>query len=203
MSRFSEGDEFDSEEAEQAYFKRVNDGYYKAIPQLRVWLSYLDAMPKKAIIENRFVEPQTGDMCAIASYCAARGFDQKQLWTIERQSEIERKDNRNEGEDYGEGDGGHGYDGATVRAGVEAGLPQIVAYEIGFKNDMNWRKIIASYVASPNGRSYNALYREIAPSERWLILRNFIAKKLGETILPGQVQNASKPPTPPNQTSLL
>lgn len=221
MARFADGDGWEDPEDERKFYEQMAAGYTAATPVLREFLHYLDNMPRKRIISGRFVGTASHDMCAVATFCAARGFDWKRLLAIEKQSRLERFEAL-DGDDT-DGDGGYGMSGATVLAGAEAGLPSLVAYNLAWKNDMVWDQITDHYEWIPteyyaraargawSSEHHAELYgphravkreghwryvqRDLTPEERWLFLRNHVAKRIDEPVLPGEPKAAEYPDT--------
>jgi hypothetical protein len=236
MARFAEGDGWDSEEDENEFYNAMAAGYTAAKPVLAEFLAYLDAMPKKRIISGRFVGTASKDMCAVATFCASRGFDWKRLLEVEKESRRQRFEALDGCAENG--DGGYGWEGATVNAGEEAGLPTHVAYNLAWNNDMVWDHITDRYEWQPTQYAlvtrpiyqmrhdkegnvvrdsdgvrpiydeeygphvivrrqagWHFVLRDITPEERWLFLRNHIARKIGESPLPGEPVHAEYPQT--------
>lgn len=182
MSRIGEGEGFDSEEDEANFIKEMSAAYDVAKPLLAEFLVHLDAMPSKRIIADHFMDTRTGEMCAVAEFCLFRGATRRELKHIEIHSQREIRDN----EGVEESDG---WDGATVGAGMKAGLPEYVAHHLAWKNDVVWDRVETGYEPDPtDGREGCArmTYRDMTPEERWLKLRNHIAKKVGASPITGE-----------------
>lgn len=211
MSRFAEGDGWDSEEDEKAFYAELDAAYKKATTDLRGFLGYLDAMPVKRIIESRFMDPKTGDKCSVAAFCEFKGMPKLEMLKTEGQSYLERLEDGGGDRDpetnlpVGSEESG-GWEGATVNAGQQAGLPHLVAYNLAWKNDEIWTHVVCGVkehpgvkgryepnefggrrlVSDENGTHWmerpwtEKLYRPMTPEERWLKLRNHVAKRIGE-----------------------
>ncbi len=175
MSRFSEGEGFDSEEDEKEFYERLHAGYTAAVPVLTEFLAYLDAMPKKRIIADRFVTPGSHEMCAVAAFCASRGFEWKKLLEVERDSRFQRLENDGE-EECG------GWEGPTMHAGVEAGLPRYVAMDLAYTNDLLWHSTVTGEsvnIKTKTGYEYSRpVTRAMTPEERWQKLRDHISTSI-------------------------
>jgi hypothetical protein len=211
VSRFTEGDDSDySEEERLEYETEVAAAYKLASEDLYGFLTYLDSMPQKRIIADRFMSPATGAMCSVAAYCDYKGTPKSELLKTERESRYKRL--ADGAEDAG------GDDSPTVEAGVSAGLPHLVAFELAYMTDLHWDIIQDGYDESPGVKgkyvtnsiglevlratefddpeathwvqrpSKQARYRPMTPDERWLTLRNYVAKKIGQSPLDSRSQ---------------
>lgn len=172
MSRFNDISCEDMNEEEQEKFEReVADAFVQAKEDLGGFLAYLEAMPDKRIISDRFVEPKTMLACAVGEYCRYRGADKKSLLKIEGQSFLERYEN----------DGAEecdGWEGRTVYAGMKAGLPHLVAFRMAYANDEQWNTVATDEketVTTSWGTYQRTVYRKMTPEERWKKLRDYVA----------------------------
>jgi hypothetical protein len=176
MSRFTECDYEASDEELQEFDRQLAREYAASKDDLRTFLAFLDGMPTKEIIADRFFMPASKRMCGVAAFCAAKGVSEADLRETETQSRLERLVDRWDG---GEGaESSYGWDGATVDAGVRAGLSLYVAHDLGFQTDQIWRRVKTGIEHVP-GQGYVTQYRDMTPAERWLRLRNYIAVKVG------------------------
>lgn len=189
MSRFREGDGFESDAEQEEFDQRISAAYQLAKTDLQGFLRHLDAMPVKRIIANRFIAPASGDACAVAEFCRFKGTPPSELLKAEAESRLERLE-------YDGHEADNGWDGPTIGMGIKAGLPEYLAYNLAFKNDMNWDRVTIgrepctcavsrqeSVFHGTGCRSGYAIYRAMTAEERWLRLRNHVAKSIGEPIL--------------------
>jgi len=196
MSRMSGCyDEIDDEDAEK-FSRDVDAAYTLVTSDLRGFLAYLDGMEPKEIIADRFFMPASKRMCSVAAYCAFKGAGETELRTIERDSRVQRLEDR-----WNDGDGAEeswGWEGPTVASGTRYGLPEYVAYDLAFHNDEMWDKVrdeqsdprCDARCTAPSGvRRHGSCpdnhydLRPMTAHERWLKLRNYVARRIGETPL--------------------
>ncbi len=183
MSRFDtdyDCDQFDLEETQKEIRAAYRSKGTKA--ELRAFLGYLDGMKRRRIIADKFMDVQTGEMCAVASYCAHKGVSSQHLEEIERESERQR--------DYEGTEESGGWDGPTVAAGNKSGLPRMVAADLAWNNDVAWRQVEYGVKQHTDqrwpGQTYDVpVYRDMTPEERWLELRNYVARHCGESQIEG------------------
>jgi len=183
MSRFEPDNDCDQTDIEEMQ-KEIRAAYRSkgTKAELRAFLGYLDGMKRRRIIADKFMDVQTGEMCAVASYCAHKGVSSQRLEEIERESERQR--------DYEGTEEGGGWDGPTVAAGNKSGLPRLVAVDLAWNNDIVWRSVADGARLHTDarglGHTYDlTVYRDMTPEERWLELRNYVARHCGESQIEG------------------
>jgi hypothetical protein len=174
MSRFSEGDgDWDNAWMWEGWRNSALSGK-RTHAELVGFLVHLDSMPIKRIGVSAFITKE-GDYCTVAEYCRFKGLAQEKLEHYKKLSQGYINEEIDEQED--------GWDsGPTVQAGHEAGLPKVIAYELGSYNDLSadckWIETegpINSFYQHPH------LVRiELTPEERWIKVRNHIAGLVAE-----------------------
>src|SRR5580704_7007852 len=150
------------------------------------WPTY--AMPVKRIIADRFIAPRSGEACAVAEFCRFKGVERKELLKAEAESRLQRMEYESEEMD--------GWGGPTVGMGVQAGLPEYVAHSLAWNNDMVWTRVEigrepCTCSTKPSALQHHLrgcragyqIFRDMTPEERWLRLRNHVAKKINAPLL--------------------
>lgn len=185
MSRFAEVDNDMSAKEQAEWDREVRAEWKSCRGDLKNFLRFLDAMPSKTIIADRFMRPSTGEVCAVAAFCRSKGMPEEDLRKTEAKSRRQRLD-------YDGAEECDGWEGPTIGAGVSMGLTQSVAAELGWKNDEVWANVYVptecEMIETSYGRKRCKHYgvhgdhykiEPMTDEERWLKLRNFIARKVG------------------------
>lgn len=192
MSRFSDYDCDVTADAQAAYTSHVREQY--RTPEMRAKLlafkAFLEAMPVREIIADRFYRPESGGMCAIAAFVKSTGASDETLCGIDRMSTEEREEH-----DGYEEPG----DEATVWAGVHAGLSCEIATDLGWKNDEVWTRVCIGFrerrpgvhlpfdhpqhgIVWKRAPEFESVFRAMTDAERWQRLHGFVTAVTAEPV---------------------